>query len=123
MTSISYCQVKRTATKVRDSAGDSWLALFKLHRWHSTVTQDHLQSELLRVTNPKAVTRDEELTEHLERWELSIKRLSAYGTDYDIRNKPHLLINSLELMMRERKMVYEAIERTVSSSTPQENKH
>ena len=96
------------AVKVKDSDGDGWIAWYRVHRWHTTVTQDLLQEELKQVTNPTPMTRGDTIVDRLGEWESLI--LSAYGPDFDLRERHQLLLNALELLVTGRSELYEAVE-------------
>ena len=59
------------AVKVKDSEGDGWIALYRVHRWHTTVTQHLLQEELKKATHPQPITRDDTIVDRLIGWSLN----------------------------------------------------
>ena len=68
------------------------------------------------MTHPTPIAKGETICDRLDEWEALIRRLSAYGEDFDLRGKQQLLLNAREQMFVNKSDVYEAVERSVNAA-------
>ena len=77
-----------------------------------------LQEDMKKVMSPNPVTRDELILQGVEEWERSVERIGKYGKDYTTQAIHKL--NALEILMNNKKEVFEAIERSLKQGTHEE---
>ena len=68
------------------------------------------------MTHPTPIVKDETICDRLDEWEALIRRLSAYGEDFDLLGEHQLLLNALEQMFVNKADVYEAVERSANAA-------
>jgi hypothetical protein len=108
----------QSAARVKKAPGQGLLALYSVQKWFTQTTGPMLQEDMKKVMSPKPVTRDELILQEVEEWERSVERIGKYGKDYTIQAIHKL--NALEILMNNKKEVFEAIERSLKQGTHEE---
>ena len=114
---LDYILTDRTegeaAARVKKARGKGLQAYYRIHKWFTKTTGPALQEQMKAVVTPTPITKDELMLNQLEEWERMTTSLKKYGKDYDIGDQ--VKINALEVMMSNKRDVFEAIERTIKA--------
>ena len=118
---MHYVLVEKTsgeaANKVKAvDAGQGLMAYYRIYWWFTKTSGTALQDQSRKVLYPQAVNKDEKIMEAIEEWENSVKILQQHGAAYNISSLAKL--NALEVLMGNKSAVYESIERTITTSNP-----